>query len=86
MIRNSHHVLECALDGVDEHNYPVEWTVPTKPNGEPRPGVMVNGATLEFSRSFQEQEGTYTCNITGITATVTIEVTSTYLVSYTIPQ
>ena len=82
MIRNSRNVLECGLDGVDEHSYPVQWTVPKKPNGEQRPGVVVNGANLEFSRSFQEQEGTYTCNITGITATVSIVVMSTYLVLY----
>ena len=88
MTRNSYHVLECVLEGVEEHSYPVEWTVPTKPNGEPRPGVEVCGATLKFTRSLDEQEGTYTCNITGITATVSIVVTSTYQCStvLTIPQ
>ena len=76
MMRNVSQVLECGLDGVDEHNYLVQWTLPLMSDAEQPPGVTVNGATLEFSSPTQDQEGLYTCSIAGIKATVYIMVTS----------
>lgn len=76
LMKNTSEVLECGLDGVDEHNYPVQWTLPPVSKAEQPSGVTVNGTTLEFNAPTQEQEGLYTCSIAGFKATVYIMVTS----------
>ena len=73
------HVLTCDLEGLEQHGYTVEWTLPLKPNGEEPPGVTVNGKTLQFSQFLKEQNGRYTCTIAGISTSMTLNVQGMYM-------
>ena len=68
-------VLTCGLEGVDQQQYPAQWILPKKSNGEGPPAVIASGNTLVFITAFQEQNDTYTCNICNVNTLVTVRVT-----------
>jgi hypothetical protein len=71
-------VLTCGLEGVDQYNpndYPTQWMLPKKSNGEIPPGVeIIDDFRLYFRQAYPAQAGEYVCNISNVTASVVVRV------------
>ena len=77
MVQNTENQqLTCGLEGLEQHRYTVNWTLPKKPNGEVPPGISQSSNSLHFNSALPEVQGTYNCAIAGINVSIIVEVTS----------